>query len=154
MRTFVAHVVSRFLFFFFFFFKQKTAYEIRISDWSSDVCSSDLLKLHKELSAPEIYLLQGKVDALIATWDQKLEAHQKRSAIATGKETADEMTTEALARLETLYSILAHTLKLDDRVDWETLKERTPFAGDPRFPAPEPPRRTTPEQIGTGTGRE
>src|SRR3546814_1599761 len=31
-----------FFFFFFFFFKQKTAYEMRISDWSSDVCSSDL----------------------------------------------------------------------------------------------------------------
>src|SRR3546814_9289004 len=30
-------------FFLFFFFKQKTAYEMRISDWSSDVCSSDLL---------------------------------------------------------------------------------------------------------------
>src|SRR3546814_3235136 len=28
----------------FFFFKQKTAYEMRISDWSSDVCSSDLAK--------------------------------------------------------------------------------------------------------------
>src|SRR3546814_7186889 len=30
------------LYSFFFFFKQKTAYEMRISDWSSDVCSSDL----------------------------------------------------------------------------------------------------------------
>src|SRR3546814_9034558 len=30
------------MFCFFFFFKQKTAYEMRISDWSSDVCSSDL----------------------------------------------------------------------------------------------------------------
>src|SRR3546814_799101 len=30
------------LYIFFFFFKQKTAYEMRISDWSSDVCSSDL----------------------------------------------------------------------------------------------------------------
>src|SRR3546814_4789356 len=29
----------------FFFFKQKTAYEMRISDWSSDVCSSDLVIL-------------------------------------------------------------------------------------------------------------
>src|SRR3546814_8998521 len=38
-------MVSCFLFLvclFFFFFKQKTAYEMRISDWSSDVCSSDL----------------------------------------------------------------------------------------------------------------
>src|SRR3546814_10024659 len=31
-----------FMLFLFFFFKQKTAYEMRISDWSSDVCSSDL----------------------------------------------------------------------------------------------------------------
>src|SRR3546814_6896085 len=30
------------MYFLFFFFKQKTAYEMRISDWSSDVCSSDL----------------------------------------------------------------------------------------------------------------
>src|SRR3546814_5715184 len=30
----------------FFFFKQKTAYEMRISDWSSDVCSSDLGREH------------------------------------------------------------------------------------------------------------
>src|SRR3546814_3865475 len=32
-----------FFFYCFFFFKQKTAYEMRISDWSSDVCSSDLI---------------------------------------------------------------------------------------------------------------
>src|SRR3546814_615926 len=34
--------ISFFNIWFFFFFKQKTAYEMRISDWSSDVCSSDL----------------------------------------------------------------------------------------------------------------
>src|SRR3546814_6678093 len=38
-------------FFFFFFFKQKTAYEMRISDWSSDVCSSDLLNPHPDPSS-------------------------------------------------------------------------------------------------------
>src|SRR5881398_1189505 len=32
-------------FFFFFFFKQKTAYEMLSGDWSSDVCSSDLMRL-------------------------------------------------------------------------------------------------------------
>src|SRR3546814_2874860 len=35
-------IVYVFILCFFFFFKQKTAYEMRISDWSSDVCSSDL----------------------------------------------------------------------------------------------------------------
>src|SRR3546814_5327574 len=48
----------RYIFFllrlFFFFFKQKTAYEMRISDWSSDVCSSDLLAaaLERRLHLP------------------------------------------------------------------------------------------------------
>src|SRR3546814_2917738 len=35
--------IDVYVFLFFFFFKQKTAYEMRISDWSSDVCSSDLM---------------------------------------------------------------------------------------------------------------
>src|SRR3546814_19181159 len=35
-------MIFLFLYLFVFFFKQKTAYEMRISDWSSDVCSSDL----------------------------------------------------------------------------------------------------------------
>src|SRR3546814_2274950 len=37
------------MFVLFFFFKQKTAYEMRISDWSSDVCSSDLAPTQSEL---------------------------------------------------------------------------------------------------------
>src|SRR3546814_6801727 len=40
------------LFFFFCFFKQKTAYEMRISDWSSDVCSSDLLARSWSMDLP------------------------------------------------------------------------------------------------------
>src|SRR3546814_14196387 len=53
----------------FFFFKQKTAYEMRISDWSSDVCSSDLLKLrsgaealrqeYEHLPSPRVAVLVG-----------------------------------------------------------------------------------------------
>src|SRR3546814_5753028 len=39
---------------FFFFFKQKTAYEMRISDWSSDVCSSDLSCRLEMYSSPVI----------------------------------------------------------------------------------------------------
>src|SRR3546814_2785268 len=37
----------------FFFFKQKTAYEMRISDWSSDVCSSDLMLIDRAIGAAE-----------------------------------------------------------------------------------------------------
>src|SRR3546814_2106836 len=47
----------------FFFFKQKTAYEMRISDWSSDVCSSDLWQRaddHSELAL--------KIDLIVGRW--------------------------------------------------------------------------------------
>src|SRR3546814_1460895 len=42
----------------FFFFKQKTAYEMRISDWSSDVCSSDLLVQQRDAQRVLRRLLQ------------------------------------------------------------------------------------------------
>src|SRR3546814_20297142 len=44
------------MFVFFFFFKQQTAYEMRISDWSSDVCSSDLVVAEDEARHVEIGL--------------------------------------------------------------------------------------------------
>src|SRR3546814_9138933 len=49
---------------FFFFFKQKTAYEMRISDWSSDVCSSDLRRRQRHAVVQPV--LQGhEADGLI-----------------------------------------------------------------------------------------
>src|SRR3546814_8544524 len=51
----------------FFFFKQKTAYEMRISDWSSDVCSSDLDLLGELIARAEVDLqlrvLEGRLGA-------------------------------------------------------------------------------------------
>src|SRR3546814_2526520 len=56
---------------FVFFFKQKTAYEMRISDWSSDVCSSDL-KGENE-SAPD-FRLQAAGHDIGAAWKKTSEA--------------------------------------------------------------------------------
>src|SRR3546814_4399469 len=61
----------------FFFFKQKTAYEMRISDWSSDVCSSDLLVRNAEdqlalatlARDPEIAQLATSADAVALLWE-------------------------------------------------------------------------------------
>src|SRR3546814_7827650 len=50
---------------YFFFYKQKTAYEMRISDWSSDVCSSDLAA----------YVFFGSADIQQDPWDR--ESHEK-----------------------------------------------------------------------------
>src|SRR3546814_5134246 len=61
------------VFFVFFFFKQKTAYEMRISDWSSDVCSSDLhrIQIDDRIEAGELaadrhaHLLDAEFDAAV-----------------------------------------------------------------------------------------
>src|SRR3546814_4723044 len=53
-----------FLFLYVFFFKQKTAYEMRISDWSSDVCSSDLLK-EPIMASSVAYILHLDRDKLL-----------------------------------------------------------------------------------------
>src|SRR3546814_8700516 len=47
--------------FFFFFFKQKTAYEMRISDWSSDVCSSDLHGFARKIAGLPVLIQCGFV---------------------------------------------------------------------------------------------
>ena len=54
-----------FVCFFVFFFKQKTAYEIRPRDWSSDVCSSDLMSLTIEVATNDAGLV-GVFNGLLA----------------------------------------------------------------------------------------
>src|SRR3546814_6227574 len=58
----------------FFFFKQKTAYEMRISDWSSDVCSSDLLAFIADggYRRPELWLSDGWATVEAEGWTAPL----------------------------------------------------------------------------------
>lgn len=85
------------------------------------------LALHKELSAPELSILQNKVDTLMAQWDKKYETHVKKQDAAAGKELAEDMTTEAEARRDRLKTTLRHTLSVDDAVDWDVLKDHSKF---------------------------
>src|SRR3546814_9744268 len=64
----------------FFFFKQKTAYEMRISDWSSDVCSSDL----DVDAAAGVIELDGVADHLgqHVAQDRRIEALRSQLGIA------------------------------------------------------------------------
>src|SRR3546814_5592042 len=74
----------------FFFFKQKTAYEMRISDWSSDVCSSDLT-----LSAAfEGLWPETNAEALAGTQVAVDEGHQPLRTTADG--TASLLATDLL----------------------------------------------------------
>src|SRR3546814_9766732 len=110
MLCYVRYIVGLF---FFFFFKQKTAYEMRISDWSSDVCSSDLLPAVatalqnsaattvKELLA-DLDLAQG-----IGTWaaggiEALRELRQPLGEVELAFKTLAETTTEGIERARTL----------------------------------------------------
>src|SRR3546814_8674061 len=58
--------ISLLVFVLFFFFKQKTAYEMRISDWSSDVCSSDLDDVIAQNVAGIAFLFKkNKIDSFV-----------------------------------------------------------------------------------------
>src|SRR3546814_7297483 len=67
---------------FLFCFKQKTAYEMRISDWSSDVCSSDLKAIdrcYREHSSP---CLQFDANQQLAGMPRVRDHHRDRKAIS------------------------------------------------------------------------
>src|SRR3546814_15042590 len=74
---------------FFFFFKQKTAYEMRISDWSSDVCSSDLdvsAKTKQGIDTLlEALLLQAEVLELTANPDRTAEGVVIEAKVERGR---------------------------------------------------------------------
>src|SRR3546814_10088914 len=65
----------------FFFFKQKTAYEMRISDWSSDVCSSDL---HSSYFADR----QGEPDSSDSSPPPRIHGHFPRQSISVSDPTS------------------------------------------------------------------
>src|SRR3546814_8833039 len=62
----------------FFFFKQKTAYEMRISDWSSDVCSSDDQTADRDRLLPADRML--RLSPVAFRWQQAQGAGQRRHA--------------------------------------------------------------------------
>src|SRR3546814_7533832 len=106
----------------FFFFKQKTAYEMRISDWSSDVCSSDLVKKGcypgQEIVARTHFLGQAKRGLALFECDAPLEAGQQvmdgdralgaiASAAASGGQhlRSEEHTSELQSLMRTSYAV-------------------------------------------------
>src|SRR3546814_4155593 len=93
-----------------FFFKQKTAYEMRISDWSSDVCSSDLLDpyehqfhwdpypTYQALREQDPVHYNEELDLWFLTkWDDVFAAFRDfKSFINTGATSLEKGSTEAL----------------------------------------------------------
>src|SRR3546814_10840033 len=74
---------------FFFFFKQKTAYEMRISDWSSDVCSSDLAAGTSERTLAR--RLQSVLGKTPLSYFQDLRVEHAVHLLRTGNASVDQV---------------------------------------------------------------
>src|SRR3546814_4531983 len=101
----------------FFFFKQKTAYEMRISDWSSDVCSSDLRgigKLQRHMTFPARFQRSdvnddaaAGISAFAQTNDQHVTGNPKILHCARQRETvrSEEHTSELQSLMRISYAV-------------------------------------------------
>src|SRR3546814_96852 len=92
----------------FFCFKQKTAYEMRISDWSSDVCSSDL-----EPEKPQSLLSQPQVETMRHVYEQK-NSKQIARLMDVSPHTVDERVRKVLKKLNVANRIEAAQFLADN----------------------------------------
>lgn len=96
------------------------------------------LNAYREVSAPEIPLLESKIVALLASWEEKYDQLKYKLLFRDGKAAAEEATLQAQERLGLISQILSHTLSVDDAIDWETLKDRSEFKRATSYPEPKP----------------
>jgi restriction system protein len=96
------------------------------------------LHSHRELSAPELFILENKINTLIASWDQKFEAVKVKRLFQDGKGAAEEATVDAELKRASLARILANTLSVNDVVDWEAIKDKRLYERPKSFPEPKP----------------
>src|SRR3546814_4962315 len=129
------------LFFCFFLFKQKTAYDMRISDWSSDVCSSDLLPViivaHSADAASAVAALNAGADdhillpcappVLAARIERQLDRAREAATLRQAVGALDARLVRRTLELEELQTrieaLLAEKAALNARL---ASRERTP----------------------------
>lgn len=107
----------------------------RVSGYQIEVWHKGLNE-HRVLSDRDPGVLQNKVNAHLVRWAEKYEKRLEREAREArrraGLEAAETATAEAEVALQTCRDILRHTLSIDDRVDWESLKSNAPMIREPR----------------------
>lgn len=105
--------------------------------------SHEGLKKYQVVRGDNRYIVQQKARALMSQWDRKWEVQREKESkaqrIQEKKEAAAARSTEAQEALAALENVLAHTLSVDDTVDWDLLKNRADYSV-PRPSCPDVPR--------------
>ncbi len=101
------------------------------------------LNEHKIISAPEMYMLDNKINQQALKWTKKWELVKSRNKINTEKEAnleeAEERTTEATQKILEINDILNSSLSNTDKVTWDSLKKIDNFLEKtPSMPLPKP----------------
>lgn len=93
---------------------------------------------HKLLSAKEVDVLQNKIETQCRRWNEKWRTVLEKKRISESKEKnlqlAEDVTKDAIGAFAVIENLLNHTLDIDDTVDWDSLKDRTPYSGMPNEP--------------------
>src|SRR3546814_15882940 len=111
---------------YFFFFKQKTAYEMRISDWSSDVCSSDLhplalllvprFRVESRWVAPQ-HSRQGEFPRLYGRKGRRAAADPLRSVAEAGVEIGRASCRERVCQYVSISVVAGALKKKNEQID-------------------------------------
>ena len=92
------------------------------------------LHKYRMISGNDYYVVQQKAEAQLAQWNEMWKRKQK---VANTQRTCEEQTKEAQEILACIDNTLLHTVDVDDRVDWDGLKDKRPFSR----PKPSAPRK-------------
>src|SRR3546814_10382032 len=122
--------------YFLFFFKQKTAYEMRISDWSSDVCSSDIAALRRVSQADGVAELMGHyflkqqrglaVELAMPRIERNIALDQAaRVRLAERQGRSEEHTSELQSLMRTSYAVFCLKKKKTKHIKHATSRSKS-----------------------------
>jgi restriction system protein len=105
------------------------------------------LRKHRVIKGNDPAIVQRKAQLQVEEWTEKWRTQETRDKEKRNQrrqqETADSRTAEPVAELQGLENLLAHTLSIDDAIDWDELKDRSPFPEQLPSASARPPRPST-----------
>jgi len=85
------------------------------------------MELSRTLKSSDFHLLKGKIEDTMRSWEKKYQGYLDKCHKQRRGSSVDDMNREAQDAIEALKGILAHTLDIDDTIDWDAIKRKESF---------------------------